>query len=106
MFRHLSFVWTTIRLPDSAGMIRSLGLGISALAGVFSSDAQRMLSQKGSIRMGDEGKAVGTAQAPAALLSFHNVTIRSVITITEFRVSPFRSAFKTCRSICMGIYAR
>lgn len=38
---------------------------------------------------GDEGKAVGTAQAPAALLSFHNVTIRSVITITEFRVSPF-----------------
>jgi hypothetical protein len=45
--------------------------------------------------VGDEGKAVGIAQAPAALLSPHNVTIRSVITITE---SPFfvTSRFKAC----------
>ena len=37
--------------------------------------------------LGDEGKAVGTAQAPAALLSFHNAMSRSVIAITEFAVS-------------------
>jgi hypothetical protein len=49
------------------------------------SDAQRMPSRKDGIRVGDEGKAVGSAQAPAALLSPHNVTIRSVITITESR---------------------
>jgi hypothetical protein len=42
--------------------------------------------------MGDEGKAVGTAQAPAALLLFHNVLIRSVITITECAVSRRRRA--------------
>jgi hypothetical protein len=65
-----------------------VGLGISALAGVFSSDAQRMPSRRDGIRLGDEGKAVGYAQAPAALLPFHNVTSRSVITITEFAVSP------------------
>jgi hypothetical protein len=51
------------------------------------SDAQRMPSRKDGIRVGDEGKAVGIAQAPAALLSPHNVTIRSVITITESRFS-------------------
>jgi hypothetical protein len=68
-------------------MIRWLGLGISALAGVFSSDAQRLPSQRNGNRMGDEGKAVDTAQASAALLSFHNAMSRSVITITEFAVS-------------------
>jgi len=35
--------------------------------------------------MGDEGKAAGTAQASAALLSPHNLTIRYVTTITESR---------------------
>jgi hypothetical protein len=65
--------WTIICLPNSADMIRWLGLGISALAGVFSSDAQRMPSRRDGNRVGDEGKAVGIAQAPAALLSF-NVT--------------------------------
>jgi hypothetical protein len=45
-----------------------VGLGIS-LAGVFSFDAQRMPSRKDGTRVGDEGKAVGIAQAPAALLS-------------------------------------
>jgi uncharacterized membrane protein YeaQ/YmgE (transglycosylase-associated protein family) len=58
-------------------------LGIPA--GVFSFDAQRMPSRKDGTRVGDEGKAAGIAQAPAALLSQHNVMIRSVITITESR---------------------
>jgi hypothetical protein len=38
----------------------------------FSSDAQRMPNGNGNC-MGDEGKAAGNAQAPAALLSvFHS----------------------------------
>jgi hypothetical protein len=37
--------------------------------GVFSSDAQRMPYRKDGNCMGDEGKAVGSTQAPAALLS-------------------------------------
>jgi len=52
--------WTIIRLPNLAGMIRWLGLGISALAGVFSSDTQGMPSQRDGNLMGDEGKAVDT----------------------------------------------
>jgi hypothetical protein len=44
-------------------------------------------SQRNGNRMGDEGKAVDTVQASAALLSFHNAMSRSVITITEFAVS-------------------
>jgi hypothetical protein len=44
-----------------------------------------MPSRKDGTRVGDEGKAVGIAQAPAALLSPHNPTIRSVITITQSR---------------------
>jgi hypothetical protein len=36
---------------------------------IFSSDAQRMPYRKDGNCMGDEGKAVGSAQAPAALLS-------------------------------------
>jgi len=59
--------------------------GWKFLAGVFSFDAQRMPSRKDGTRVGDEGKAAGTAQASAALLSPHNLTIRSVITITESR---------------------
>jgi hypothetical protein len=39
------------------------------LEGIFSSDAQRMPYRKDGNCMGDEGKAVGSAQAPAALLS-------------------------------------
>jgi len=41
-------------------MIRWLGLEISALAEVFSSDAQRTPSRRDGIRVGDEGKAVDT----------------------------------------------
>ena len=42
---------------------------LAALGEIFSSDAQRMPDQKDGNCMGDEGKAVGIAQAPAALLS-------------------------------------
>jgi len=52
--------------------------------------------------MGDEGKAVGSAQAPAALLLFHDVLIRSVITITERAVSS-ESRFKACFVIFAAI---
>ena len=61
------------------------------MAGVFSFDTQRVPSRKDDTRVGDEGKAVGIAQAPAALLSPHNVTIRSVIRITESRFLTLRA---------------
>jgi hypothetical protein len=41
----------------------------SPFGGEFSSDAQRMPIRRDGNCMGDEGKAVGSAQAPAALLS-------------------------------------
>jgi hypothetical protein len=68
-------------------MILWFGLAFSPFGGEFSSDAQRLPSRRDGNRVGDEGKAVGSAQAPAALLSFHNAMSRSVITITEFAVS-------------------
>jgi hypothetical protein len=62
-----------------------LGLGISALAGVFSSDAQRVPSRKDGTRVGDEGKAAVFCPSRGGFAVSDNPTIRSVITVTELR---------------------
>jgi hypothetical protein len=65
-------------------MIRLLGWEPPYLAalGVFSSDAQRMPYRKDGNCMGDEGKAVGSTQAPAALLSNPHPKMLFIPTIT------------------------
>jgi hypothetical protein len=72
---------------DGGGYDSLVRADVFPFGGEFSSDAQRMPSLRDGNRVGDEGKAVGSAQAPAALLSFHNAMSRSVITITAFAVS-------------------